>query len=81
MDVELTQISSNHNRVRTKKIIGECTSLPMEGRTFLMYSEPLDPSKNLRMLHTTKLKSVRKEDSIYHFETQNSKYKLEVKSG
>jgi len=81
MDVELTQISSEHNNVRTKKIVGECASLPIEGKTFLMFSEPLDPSKNIRMLHTSKIKSVRKEGNIYYFETQNSKYKLEVKSG
>lgn len=78
MDVELTQISSSHNRVRTKKIIGECASLPVEGQTFLMFADPLDTSKSVRMLHTSKLKSVRKEDSTYYFETQNSEYKLKV---
>jgi len=46
-----------------------------------MFAEPIDKSKSMRMLHTSKLKSVKREDNIYYFETQNSKYKLEVKSG
>jgi len=81
MNVELTQISSRHNNVRTKKIVGECSRLPVEGRTFLMSAEPIDKSKDVRILHTTRLKSVRKEDNTYYFETQNSVYELEVKSG
>jgi hypothetical protein len=81
MDVKITQLSSNHNRVRTREIVGECTNLPVEGKTFLMFAEPIDKSKSTRMLHTTKLKSVRKEDNAYYFKTQNSEYKLEVKSG
>jgi len=81
MDVKITQLSSNHNRVRTREIVGECANLPVEGKTFLMFAEPIDKSKSMRMLHTSKLKSVRKEDDTYYFETQNSEYKLEVKSG
>jgi len=81
MDVKLTQISSKHNNVRTKNIVGECSHLPVEGRTFFMSATPIDKSKSVRILHTTVLKSVRKEDNTYYFKTQNSEYKLEVKSG
>ncbi len=78
MDVKITQLSSNHNRVRTREIVGECSHHPVEGKTFLMFAEPIDKSKSVRMLHTSKLKSVRKEDNTYYFKTQNSEYKLEV---
>ena len=78
MNVELTQISSSHNNVRTKKIVGECMSLPTEGKTFLMFASPLDVDRDVRILHTSELKSVREEDNIYYFKTQNSEYKLEI---
>jgi hypothetical protein len=76
--VKLTQLSSNHSKVRTKEILGDCASLPKEGETFEMFAEPLDKTLDVRWLHTSRIKSVQKEDDTYHFETRNSKYMLQV---
>jgi hypothetical protein len=76
--IKLTQLSSVHDRVRTKEIVGECATLPIEGETFMMFAEPIDKTKDVRWLHTTKIKSVKREGTTYHFETQNSKYMLGV---
>jgi hypothetical protein len=76
--VKLTQLSSNHSRVRTEEILGGCASIPKEGGTFEMFAEPLDETKDVRWLHTSRIKSVQKEGDVYHFETENSKYMLQV---
>ena len=78
--VKLTQLLSNHNNVRTKEILGYCSGVPTKGKRFVMSAPPLDKSKEIRVLTTTTLKSVRKDGKTYHFETQNSKYKLEVQA-
>jgi len=79
-NVKLTQLLSNHNNVRTKEILGNCSGVPRKGKRFVMSSTPLDKSKDIRVLTTTVLKSVRKDGDTYYFETQNSKYKLEVQA-
>ena len=40
--VKLTQISSNHNHVRTKTIEGHCINHPKIGKRFIMFAKPLD---------------------------------------
>jgi hypothetical protein len=81
MDVKITQLSSNHNRVRTKRIVGKASILPREGKHFTMFAEPLDKSQDVRMLSTSRIKSVRREKDVIYFETENSKYKLEIING
>lgn len=76
--VKLTQLSSNHSRVRTKEILGDCASLPKEGEIFEMFAEPLDKTLDVRWLSTSRIKFVQKEDDTYLFETKNSKYMLQV---
>ena len=79
-NVKLTQLSSSHNNVRTKEILGHCSGVPRKGKRFVMSAPPLDKSKDIRVLTTTELKSVRKDGDIYYFKTQNSAYKLEVQA-
>lgn len=80
MNVKITQLSSNHNRVRTKETVGKAVRLPIEGKHFTLFAKPIDKSQDVRMLSTSRIKSVQEEDGIYYFETQNSKYKLEVQT-
>lgn len=81
MDVKITQLSSSHNNVRTRKIVGKTAKLPTEGKHFTMFAKPLDRTQDVRMLSTSRIKSVREENGAYYFETQNSEYKLEVLQG
>jgi hypothetical protein len=78
--VKLTQLVSSHNRVRTKEILGHCSGVPRKGKSFVMTAPPIDETKLVRRLTTTKLKSVRKDGDTYYFKTQNSEYKLEVQA-
>jgi hypothetical protein len=76
--IKLTQLASTHNNVRTKEIIGKCVLLPLEGKRFTMTSEPLDPTKTLRVVTTSIIQSIYEDGEVYYFETENSNYKLEV---
>jgi len=78
LPVKLTQLASTHNNVRTKEIIGECITIPVIGQQFVMFSTPLDNTKNVRLLRTSTIKSVKKEGSKYFFDTENSSYLAEM---
>jgi hypothetical protein len=78
LPVKLTQLASTHNNVRTTEIIGECYGIPVEGERFVMFSKPLDKTKNLRYLKTSPIQKVKKEGNRYFFTTENSSYLAEL---
>jgi len=78
-EVRLTQIRSTHNNVRTPKIDGVCQHLPEVGQFFIMVGPPLDPAASQRYLRTSYVQRVEEdEENVYFFDTENSRYKLEV---
>jgi len=76
--VILTKIRSNHECLRTDVIEGKAPALSEIGDTFVLFSKSLDPRGSIRMVQTTKVKSIEQIDNVYQFNTENSVYKLEV---
>lgn len=79
-DVTMTKVTGG-TAVRTDVTVGRCPRLPEVGKSFEMYSEPLEKNKNasLRWITTSAVQSVTPEESCVIIETRNSKYKLEFK--
>lgn len=73
----LTKIQSTHNNLRTDTIEGEALMPPTVGKSFLITGQPLTKDGNVRVVHTTEVKSVTHIDGGIQFETQNSTYKYE----
>lgn len=77
--VRLTQLSSTHDRVRTKEIEGTTAILPRVGETFVMFGEPLEIDAGVRVLWTSEIQEVEQpERGVWIFRTENSTYKLEL---
>ena len=66
--------------MRTKKCIGYAGYMPIVGRPFNMFSErPIDPTKDIRYIETTKVKTVNKAKNTYTFTTESgTTYKLKI---
>lgn len=73
--VKLIKISDNVNNLRTNVVIGECETLPIIGKPFLMTSQPLETG-NIRVIETSKVISYMQVMNEMYFDTQNSKYNL-----
>ena len=73
---KLVQMTSNHKQVRTKEIVGDFFEVPVEGRTFIIYSEPLTKGTSIRILSTSLISKVINLGDSYFFTTQNSEYVL-----
>lgn len=77
--VLLTKLESNHDRVRTKTVMGFARELPVVGEPFTMFSDPLDPSANIRMVSTTPvLRTLDPCNAPSEFWTVNSHYQIDV---
>ena len=72
--VRLRKIEASHSNLRTDVIDGEALSLPTIGKRFVMFSEPIDKTKDYRELITSPVVAV--DGTI--FKTQNSTYELTV---
>ena len=81
MNVRLTRLTDN-DHTRTTVVEGVATSLPMVGRGFtLMNDKPLLKihGENMRVVSTSYVQYVIDEGGgVYTFQTENTKYKLEV---
>ena len=77
-EVKLTQLSSSHNNVRTKEIVGKCYNLPKVGNAFFMVAAPLDKRAAVRYFHSSRIEKVTGKYPKFRFKTLNSLYKLEV---
>lgn len=79
MKAKLTKVESTHNNLRTNEIVGRPLFIPEVGRSFIMWSEPLDKDMDIRQITTSVVKSVELiGDNLYEFKTMNSIYKLEI---
>jgi len=80
MHVILTKLSTNHNNLRTKVIVGIASELPEIGSTFRMTAKPLNPDTDIRLIETSLVTNIENEDNTYVFNTENSQYLLKVLS-
>ena len=76
--VKLERISSDNNNLRSNKVEGTCLDLPQSGRSFVMFGEPIDSSKDVRWVMTSVVQEVQKDEDVVQFTTMNSEYKLVI---
>jgi len=76
-NVTLTKVLGG-DRVRTDIVTGTCVDYPIIGESFAMVSESLTFGLDLRIVRTSTVKSIKEEDNMIIFETENSTYKLIV---
>lgn len=69
----LKKISSSHNNLRTDTVEG-VFDLPVASEDFVLYGEGLE--FGTRIVRTTPVEEVTKEENIVTFKTRNSVYKL-----
>ncbi len=78
--VILEKIKSTHERLRSDRVDGIAPGVPTVGQCFYMGSSPIDLTKDMRLVRTSPVKSVKETKSgsktIYDFETENSTYRL-----
>ena len=84
MRVKLIKISSSHNNLRTNEVEGEIEALPSAGGRLAVIGKGLEFGS--RLVFTSEIKTVNLIDKnetrdLFHIETQNSEYALEVYSG
>lgn len=80
-DIKLTRLSTTPTKLRTPVVIGTCDYLPKVGTSFLMFSKPIDPLADMRIVETSKITSVSMlvKDKHYMFTTETgSEYELNV---
>jgi len=65
--------------IRTHTTDGRCYSLPTVGKSFEMFSDPLNKNASVRWITTSTVQQVTQEESCVIIETLNSTYKLEIK--
>jgi hypothetical protein len=73
-------------RLRTKTVYGVMNKIPCPHERFEMYAAPVDKEMQLRYISTSEVKPgitkiFKPEVATYIFETQNTKYELEVYRG
>ena len=45
-------------KVRTSEVVGFCYEVPKVGQRFTMYGTPIDPSKDVRMVSTSRVRKI-----------------------
>ncbi len=77
-NVKLTKVDSTNQNLRSSEILGWAHDLPEYGKRFEMYSAPVDPDMDLRVISTSPVAEIiGQDDETVVFKTQNSTYKLE----
>ena len=81
MKVKLIRLDGGKS-LRSTIVDGECEYLPVEGKSFVMWGEPLTDVGNIRIVQTSTVIEVDKldsDDEEYIFITETgSKYHVEV---
>lgn len=76
-DSQLIQIKSTHNRLRTKIVEGLIYEWPRKGERFRIIADPIDRTKNARIVTTSVVQKIRYYPSgTIRFDTENSSYLL-----
>lgn len=65
--------------IRTHTTDGHCYDLPTVGKSFEMFSDPIDKNASCRWITTSTVQKVTQDESCVIIETMNSTYKLEIK--
>ena len=84
MKAKLIKISSSHNNLRTNEVEGEINELPEAGKRFTLIGKGIEFGSRLVITSEVSIVNLidRNDDrDVYHFETQNSEYALEVYNG
>lgn len=76
MKGKLVRIKSNHENMRTTEMIGEFVWPPTIGKCFRIFGESLTEGEKYRVIMTTKVKEIKREEGIITFKTANTTYKL-----
>lgn len=69
----------NGAAIRTDTTVGHCHSLPVVGKSFEMFSAPLNKNASVRWITTSTVQNVIEEADHILIKTMNSTYKLEIK--
>ncbi len=72
INIKLTKLSTNPNKLRTNEVIGNTCAMPRIGDRFIMYAEGLE--EGIRCVDTSPVTEI--QGLI--FKTENSTYKLEL---
>jgi hypothetical protein len=80
MKAKLTQIETNHSRLRTKVIDGDSVDIPRVGTSFVIIGPALE-SGDFRIVTTSEVKEVKEvSETLFQFKTLNSLYEVEILS-
>lgn len=80
--VQLEQISSLHENVRTKTTIGIVQRLPTVGERFTLVARSLENSGDFRIINTSEVQEVfQHSEDFISFRTENSVYHLTLIEG
>lgn len=77
-DVTLKKVNGG-TQIRTATVTGRCSKYPVVGESFTMYADPIDLLTDVRIITTSIVKSVTKQEDGMLVETLNSIYHLTIK--
>lgn len=73
------RIANNHTRLRTDEVTGTTKKLPKKGEIFVMAAKPLDPKASGRIVNTSRVERVVKNNDTYTIYTESgSIYMIEI---
>lgn len=74
--IKINKMESKHTRLRTDEVEGHSFDLPEVGKSFILFSEPLEEGKDVRTVQTSPVTAVDHSSQI--FWTEYSTYRWEV---
>jgi hypothetical protein len=83
MKAKLTRLTDN-GHTRTREIVGEAPLPPQVGQSFVMTAAPLDPTKDFRLVETSRvmyMTTVFDSPRKIKFTTENTDYEFEELDG
>jgi len=77
IQIELTQFDSNHDRLRSKRVVGKIDAMPEIGKRLHVWAEPCNPVMDGRLVDISPIVKLEKvNEGLYEFWTRNSHYGL-----
>ena len=75
---KLTKLSTNENELRTNEVEGAFMNPPVEGRSFVMFADPIEKGAFARMIATSRVTRMDVAVKEYVLHTENSMYRIEL---
>ena len=75
-DLTLKKLESTHNNLRTDEVQGLAPELPVVGKRFFMYADPINPIASQRYINTSSVKEIQRKGEDLIVKTENSTYIL-----